>query len=769
MFEFLFEQVLSCSITGSYVILAVILARFFLRKAPKSYSFALWSVVFFRLLCPFTFESSFGLLPKPQSNLTAIQSNSLGGFQEQFTGFDAITVNTTPFSEEKQKSPTAEAEKTPVNEAKPLNLPLLFWSLGVGIFASISGLSVMKLRKQLQVSLHSHKNIYLVDSIDTPFVWGFRKPKIYLPSTLSETQKFYVIAHEEYHIKRGDHITRFLGFITLMLHWFNPLVWVAFMLSGRDMELSVDEKVVNTLMNEEKSVEINEKNKIQKNYATSLLELGVKNNSFAIMYVAPTFGRSETKERVKNIMNMKKTTLWVSGLSTVLVLGMAVGFAMEQPESGESTLFSGIFKEKQDVPPTDLEAYGDYSWVNKDVAAANELSKIFRIAVATLTDLEPSLGTTVTWHTTATNGVYITTNEEEGNAPIQQEIYLTMGQNGKSLGSAESEWGKSSDITFALASTTDGVPFIYTENESLAYHLGISTSADDHTAIPTSDPTPYFENEGTMYEYYAFIQDITPMKVILEEYFYLFYFETQEFTVGDTLTWTLDRENSSQFVVYQQNGNNLQGHVDSILATENQFNLPSASQILETVNVTFEVAQSVDGTLFLFTEDPFFSTTFSIPINEKEEFDPIEVDHNWLLVQSPSVDWWKIEYVSTDLEIDLSAANEVLKVSRIVVATSDAIPDGVTVTWHTDIAENTQVPHLTVTGENDGFREFLEYELYSFFESGGSLLGRAISEEAQEIPFSFTILSDSTGVPQFCAHDAFWAEHFDMPLLESYT
>lgn len=124
MFEFLFEQVLSCSITGSYVILAVILARFFLRKAPKSYSFALWSVVFFRLLCPFTFESSFGLLPKPQSNLTAIQSNSLGGFQEQFTGFDAITVNTTPFSEEKQKSPTAEAEKTPVNEAKPLNLPL---------------------------------------------------------------------------------------------------------------------------------------------------------------------------------------------------------------------------------------------------------------------------------------------------------------------------------------------------------------------------------------------------------------------------------------------------------------------------------------------------------------------------------------------------------------------------------------------------------------------------------------------------------------------
>lgn len=782
MLEILFEQVISCSITASYVIVSVMIARFFLRKAPKSYSYALWMVVFFRLLCPITFESSFGMLPPPKSNLSLIENNK--------SSVDVITIpkeHTEVKSEESVVLTTispeisSEIAITSVEsvglEQKSLLSPLLLWCTGVGIFSSFTLISVRKLRKKLQISLRYHKNIYLVDSIDTPFVWGLWKPRIYLPSHLSEEQKVYVTAHEAYHIKRFDHITRFLAFFALVLHWFNPLVWLAFVLSGRDMELSVDENVVKLLMKEEKikkDYKENVKSKIQKNYATSLLELGVKQNSFAILYVAPTFGRSETKERIKNIMNMKKTKLWVSGFSSVLVLGLAVGFAMEQPETGGTTLFSVFSQEKTEVLPTELELFGGFSWVNQDVNAVNELSKVFRIAVATLEDWEKSIGTTVTWHTTATNGINVTTNEPEGNNPIQKEIDLTLGVNGKSLGAAESEWGKASDITLILGNVDNGVPYIYTENESVAYHLIISTSPDDPTAIPESDPNPSMEEEQTMYEYYAFMQDIAAMESVLEEFFYLLVAEMDDFTIGDTLSWTLDRNTPSKFVVNQQNGKTIQGYVDEVLAHPTQHNipnipydLPSASEILKEVDVTFEVAQSVDGSLFLFTEDQLISTIFSIPVNEKEEFNRIEVDHSWLLIKNPSDDWWKTGIASKDMEIDFSAAREILKISRIFVAQSNENPDGVTVTWHTDLPEDTQKPRLTVTGENESFRAYLENELYYVLGSGGSLIGFPISEEAKGIPFSFTINTDIDGVPQFMAHDDFWANPLDIPLLEA--
>ncbi len=315
MLDVLFRQVLSCSFVGSYVIVAVLVARLFLKKSPRIYSYVLWSVVFFRLLVPFTLESPLGILPETQGILPMNQ--------------EASTI-----SQEKEKNQVSTAVSTevlfpsmPVQDSVQNSTSVwsIFWCIGMSVLVIPSICSVVKLHKQLRISFHLEKNIYLVDSIDTPFVWGLLKTKIYLPSTLKVEEMECVIPHEEYHLKRFDHLTRLLAFFTLILHWFNPLVWCAFVLSGKDMELSVDEKVIKKLVHESHSTA--HESIIKQKYATLLLELGTKKSSFVPLYVTPTFRYGETKERVNHVMKMKKTKLWLSGLSAVLVMGLVVGFS----------------------------------------------------------------------------------------------------------------------------------------------------------------------------------------------------------------------------------------------------------------------------------------------------------------------------------------------------------------------------------------------------------------------------------------------------------
>ncbi|MFI3255562.1 MAG: M56 family metallopeptidase [Eubacteriales bacterium] len=315
MLDVLFQQVLSCSLIGSYVIIAVMVTRLFLKKSPKIYSYVLWSVVFFRLLVPFTLESPLAILPETQSILPMKQETSTISQEKKenqvsTSGSPEVIISSSEFQDSVQNSTSVWS---------------IIWCVGMSILVIPSLFSVVKLHKKLRISFHLEKNIYLVDSIDTPFVWGLLKPKIYLPSALKEEEKECVVPHEEYHLKRFDHLTRLLAFFTLILHWFNPLVWCAFVLSGRDMELSVDEKVIKNLVQESHSTA--HESIIKKKYATLLLELGTKKSSFVPLYVTPTFRYGETRERVNHVMKMKKTKLWVSGLSAMLVMGFVVGFS----------------------------------------------------------------------------------------------------------------------------------------------------------------------------------------------------------------------------------------------------------------------------------------------------------------------------------------------------------------------------------------------------------------------------------------------------------
>lgn len=320
MINDIFYQILNLSINGSYIIICVILARFFLKKAPKSYSFALWFIVFFRLVCPYTLETEFSFFEK--------------------TEIEPIEVSMTFDTKESTKTEVIAPDFSEIYN-QTLILPYtkshtsifaVIWCVGVLAFLVVSIISYTKLKKRLSTFLHLEKNIYIVDFLETPFVLGLIRPKIYIPSNLTEKEKSYIIAHEEHHIKRFDHISRFFAFCILVLHWFNPLVWVAFVLSGRDMELSIDEKVIKTQLNAE----------TVKEYAILLLSVGIKNKKISPLFVTPTFGNGDIKERVSNIMNFKKISIVVGGLLTVVVIALAIIFTTSKLNLQYDTEFASF-------------------------------------------------------------------------------------------------------------------------------------------------------------------------------------------------------------------------------------------------------------------------------------------------------------------------------------------------------------------------------------------------------------------------------------------
>ncbi|MDD6189515.1 MAG: M56 family metallopeptidase [Clostridiales bacterium] len=293
------------SITASFVIPVVLLVRLFLKRAPKIFSYALWAVVLFRLICPFSFESSVGMLPV---STTPIPQDIVYSSEPQIkTGLNIVdnAVNTV--------LPVPDHAEDSMN---PLQLWAFIgsvtWIIGITAMLLYSIIYFVMLKRKLIGAAPLRDNIYLADHISSPFVMGFIKPKIYLPSDLSDTEYGFIIAHEKHHIKRLDHIARILGFIALAIHWFNPLVWLAFVLSGKDMEMSCDEAVMKEIDTD-----------IRAEYSRSLLRFAAGRKLITATPLA--FGEGDTKERVKNVMKYKKPVLWVSVIAIIAVVCVGVG------------------------------------------------------------------------------------------------------------------------------------------------------------------------------------------------------------------------------------------------------------------------------------------------------------------------------------------------------------------------------------------------------------------------------------------------------------
>ncbi|GAE88001.1 M56 family metallopeptidase [Acetivibrio straminisolvens] len=317
----LFLTVLKMSLTASYVILCVIIVRLLLKKAPKVISYALWGVVAFRLVIPFSFESTFSLLPW-RTNIVPVRYEVIYYQSPQVTSSqDAVNslVNEPPSG----KSAIVPVFETSINRLQNyIAIGTYIWLLGVMALLIYSLASFLKLKRQLKSAQLIDKNIYHVKNLKTPFVLGIIKPKIYLPFGLDDAERSYILIHEQTHINRRDHIIKILAFLILSVHWFNPLVWIAFMLMSTDMELSCDEKVLK---------EMGEN--IRKPYANSLLSLAAGRH--ILNGSALAFGEGNVKGRIKNVLNYKKFPFWVIAASVVTVIAVGIALA-SNPKPGES-------------------------------------------------------------------------------------------------------------------------------------------------------------------------------------------------------------------------------------------------------------------------------------------------------------------------------------------------------------------------------------------------------------------------------------------------
>lgn len=304
MFFYTFlPQLLNMSLTASVAIVFVLMLRLLLKKAPKVISYALWSIVLFRLICPISVESAFslfGLLDVP------VSTNGTMASRIEYIPTDIVhaeyptVILPVPDIKDAVNGALPQGEEQLV--ADPLEAPVAIatyvWMTGLLVMGVYAAVSYRRLRSKLVTASHLEKNIYLADEITSPFVLGLFRPKIYLPSSLGEREQPYIIVHEQHHIRRLDHIIKALAFAALCIHWFNPLVWLAFMLAGRDMEMSCDEAVVKKMGT-----------MVLADYATSLLSLATGKPVIAGVPLA--FGEGDTKGRIRNLAHWKKPAFWV--------------------------------------------------------------------------------------------------------------------------------------------------------------------------------------------------------------------------------------------------------------------------------------------------------------------------------------------------------------------------------------------------------------------------------------------------------------------------
>ncbi len=321
----LFHTVLNLSAQGSLVILAVLALRLVLRRAPKAYSYALWSAALFRLLCPVSFESAFSFLGLLGAEQNPIPQNF--GSQPVFTSAPAQSAASVP------ADVTVNATLIPQPAAPAASVSLaqvlaVLWLAGVALMAVYGLWSLVRLLRRLRAHAVFYKEegrlrIYRASGLETAFVIGLVRPRVYLPAGLDEQQEAYILAHEAAHLRRGDPVWRGLGYAALCLHWFNPLVWLAFVLSGRDMEMSCDEAVVRRCGAQ-----------IKQGYSASLLSLATGKRISVPTPLA--FGEGDTAPRIKNILRYKKPALWLAAAIAVLVAVLCL-FLTADPRSGGQT------------------------------------------------------------------------------------------------------------------------------------------------------------------------------------------------------------------------------------------------------------------------------------------------------------------------------------------------------------------------------------------------------------------------------------------------
>jgi beta-lactamase regulating signal transducer with metallopeptidase domain len=302
------------SLTASFVAVTVIITRLLLKKAPKIFSYALWAIVLFRLVCPFTFESPLSLIP---SMTNAIPQDIV--YSQNPTITTQIEIIDNAVNQSIQASLPAVNPAASVNPMEIfMEIAKFIWMLGVLMFLSYGVISYFRLKHKLLTASLVKNNIYETDRIQTPFVLGIIKPRIFIPIGLAGTELDYILIHEKTHIKHYDYIIKPLAFLIISIHWFNPLMWLSYFLMIKDMEMSCDESVMKQ-SNED----------IRINYSNSLLSLSGKQSGLLFPLA---FGESNTKSRIKNVLNYRKSAFLVILFAVIILTVVAVGLMTNQKE-----------------------------------------------------------------------------------------------------------------------------------------------------------------------------------------------------------------------------------------------------------------------------------------------------------------------------------------------------------------------------------------------------------------------------------------------------
>ncbi len=308
----IFLKLLNMSITAGWLILAVLCIRLLFRKIPKWVNCLLWGVVAIRLICPFSIESQFSILPsaEPIKSSTIVE----GEVQNYIPYIDShltIVENTI------NPMLTETFAYNEADSAAPLQIVTyvasLVWGCGMVLLIICAMGSVIKMHKLVREAVCVRDNIYICDAVKSPFILGIVRPKVYFPSTLNEREMDYILAHESAHLKRKDHWWKVLGYLLLCIYWFNPLCWMAYSLLCKDIELACDEKVA-------KDMTLHEK----KEYSNVLLSCARQRS--LIMLCPLAFGEIGVKERVKSVLNYKKPTLWIMIATAAILVILAVCF-----------------------------------------------------------------------------------------------------------------------------------------------------------------------------------------------------------------------------------------------------------------------------------------------------------------------------------------------------------------------------------------------------------------------------------------------------------
>ncbi len=352
----IFLGALNISITATYLILAVLLVRFLLKKAPKWIACLLWGVVALRLIMPFSIESEISLVPSSQT-ITATQSDNIQyeintGIDTFDTAINQIIIQDTPTDTIAPPITNNTENDVPIN-AKPsqnqeqnsdklslFEILFIVWVVGIAAMFIYSAVSYIRIYKNVRPSIVYRDNIYYCDNIDSPFILGVIRPKIYVPSGIDENSLSFVIEHENAHLKRRDNLWKPFGFLLLSIYWFNPFIWLSYILLCRDIESACDEKVIKDMSNEDK-----------KGYSHALLNCSVHRRM--IMSCPVAFGEVGVKERIKSVLNYKKPAFWIIAVAIITSVAVALCF-LTNPKMEEKVDLSFL--------PLEFSVSGNGAW-----------------------------------------------------------------------------------------------------------------------------------------------------------------------------------------------------------------------------------------------------------------------------------------------------------------------------------------------------------------------------------------------------------------------